>query len=38
MADIAADRVYRGGLNNAGETLRLFDSTGALADWPNDGA
>ena len=37
IADIAADRVYSGGLNNDGETLRLFDATGALVDWPTPG-
>ena len=37
VADIAADRIYSGGLNDDGETLRLFDSTGALVDWANAG-
>jgi len=35
VADIPADRIFSGGLNNAGETLRLYDGTGALIDTAN---
>ncbi len=35
VADLPADRVYSGGLNNDGETLRLFDGTGVLIDTAN---
>lgn len=35
VADIAADQMYTGGLNNDGETLRLLDPTGALIDSAN---
>jgi hypothetical protein len=37
IADVAADQVYTGGLNNSGEALRLEDPTGALIDSANAG-
>jgi Lamin Tail Domain len=35
VADIAADQIYTGGLNNSGETLELLDPAGALIDSAN---
>ena len=35
IADIAADQVYTGALNNDGETLHLFDPSGAQIDSAN---
>jgi hypothetical protein len=35
VSDIAADRIYTGSLNNAGETLELLDASGSLIDTAN---
>jgi hypothetical protein len=35
IADLAADRIYTGGLNNDGESLRLLDPSGLVIDSAN---
>ncbi len=35
ISDVAADIIYSGGLNNGGETLSLYDPSGALIDSAN---